>query len=86
MEKFNINLNVSTYPNPTTDFLLLKVEYEDLKKLSYQLYDTNGKLLESKKLIGDETNIDMSNLLAATYFLKVTQKNKELKTFKIIKY
>ena len=86
LEKFNINLNVSTYPNPTTDFLLLKVEYEDLKKLSYQLYDTNGKLLESKKLIGDETNIDMSNLLAATYFLKVTQKNKELKTFKIIKY
>ncbi len=84
-EAKGINLVVSAYPNPTTEFVKLKVESEKLKDLSYQLYDMNGKLLECKKVEGNETNIVMSNLVPATYFLKVIQDNKEIKTFKIIK-
>ena len=80
-----INLSVSAYPNPTTDYLELKVESEKLKDLSYQLYDMNGKLLQNKKLTGTETQIDMSNYVPATYFVKVIQGSKEVKTFKIIK-
>jgi hypothetical protein len=45
----------------------------------------NGKLLESKKITGNQTSIVMSNLVPATYFVKVTESNKEVKTFKIIK-
>ena len=45
----------------------------------------NGKLIESKKVENNETSIVMSNLVPATYFLKVIQDNKEIKTFKIIK-
>ena len=85
IEQTAINLAISAYPNPTTDFLLLKVESEKLKDLSYQLYDLNGRLLESKKVTGNETSIAMSNLVPATYFVKVTEGNKEVKTFKIIK-
>lgn len=84
-ETNGINLSVSAYPNPTTDFLLLKVESEKFKDLSYQLFDLNAKLLESKKLVSNETSIVMSNLVPATYFLKVTEGNKEVKTFRIIK-
>src|SRR6056297_3211190 len=40
-EAKGINLTVSAYPNPTTDYLQLKVESEKLKDLSYQLYDMN---------------------------------------------
>jgi hypothetical protein len=85
IEQTAINLAISAYPNPTTDFLLLKVESEKLKDLSYQLYDLNGKLLQNKKIEGNETSIVMSNLVPATYFVKVTEGNKEVKTFKIIK-
>ena len=84
-EAKGINLVVSVYPNPTTDFLQLKVESEKLKDLSFQLYNMQGKLLQNKKIEGNETSIVMSNLVPATYFVKVTEGNKAIKTFKIIK-
>jgi hypothetical protein len=81
-----INLTVSAYPNPTTDYLNLKVENYDNRNMSYQLFDMFGKLVETKKLVGDLTRIGMSNLPPATYFVKVIQNKNEVKTFKIIKY
>jgi hypothetical protein len=85
VEAKGINLSVSAYPNPTTDFLNLKVENYNNTNLSYQLFDISGKLLETKKITGNETSIVMSNLVLATYFVKVTEENKEIITFKIIK-
>ena len=87
-ETESINLILSAYPNPTTDFLTLKIDASatlSIQSMSYQLYDISGKLLESKKIEGNETSIDMKNLVPAIYFLKVIQGSKEVKTFKIIK-
>jgi hypothetical protein len=81
----SISLQCSAYPNPTIDFLTLKVENFQLSTLNFQLFDIRGKLLVSKKVENSETTIAMSNFVSATYFLKVTQANKEIKTFKIIK-
>ena len=53
--------------------------------MSYQLYDVNGKMLRNDRLKEFETSIDMSDFVSATYFLKVTNINKEVKLFKIIK-
>ncbi len=85
-----INLSVSAYPNPTTDYLTLSVDNFEISNLSYQIYNMQGKLLQSEKIIGNQTIIVMSNLVPATYFVKVikTQGNasqQEVKTFKIIK-
>ncbi len=89
-ESKGINLSVSAYPNPTTDYLTLTINdnvktRHALSLLSYQLYDMSGKLLQSEKITGNQTSIVMSNLVPATYFVKVIQSNKEVKTFKIIK-
>lgn len=98
-EAKGINLSVSAYPNPTNDFLTLKVDASAtniIPSLSYQLFDMQGKLLETKKITGNETSIVMSNLVPATYFLKIytegrsdrtgaIQNDKKIKTFKIIK-
>jgi hypothetical protein len=84
-EAQSINLSVTAYPNPTTDYLTLEVKDVELLNLHFQLYDMNGKLLQNEKITGNQTNIVMSNLLPATYFVKVIQGNKEVKTFKIIK-
>lgn len=78
-------INLSVYPNPTTDYLALSIDEFDISNLSYQMYDMNGKLLQNKKITGNQTSIVMSNLNTATYFLKVIHRNKEVKTFKIIK-
>ena len=84
-EAKGINLSVSAYPNPTTDYLTLEVKDVELLNLHFQLYDMNVKLLQNEKITGNQTSIVMSNLLPATYFVKVIQGNKEVKTFKIIK-
>jgi hypothetical protein len=78
-------LLVSTYPNPTTDFLILKVEHLDLSALSFQLYDIKGMLLEHREIKDIETRITMSNYMPSTYILKVKEGNKEISAFKIIK-
>ena len=84
-EAKGINLSVSAYPNPTTDYLTLRIDELEISNLSFQLYDMSGKLLQSEKITGNQTSIVMSNLVSATYFVKVVQGNKEVKTFKIIK-
>ena len=84
-EAKGINLEVSAYPNPTTNYLQLKVNSEKLESLTYQLYDMQGKLLQNKKLTAKQTQIDMSTYVTSTYFVKVLDNNKEIKVFKIIK-
>jgi len=80
-----INLICSAYPNPVSQYVRLKIENYKTKNLTYQLYDDSGKLLENRKVVGNETTIDMSNLVIATYILKVSERNKTVKIFKIIK-
>jgi len=80
-----INLELSAFPNPTTDFLNLKIGNYEHEKLSYQLYDMQGKLLEDKDIVESGTTIKMQSLPTSTYFLQVTDMQKLVKTFKIIK-
>jgi len=84
-EAKGINLSISAYPNPANDYLTLSITEFELSNLSYQLYDINGKLLQHEKITGNPTSIVMSNLIPATYFVKVIQGNREVKTFQIIK-
>jgi hypothetical protein len=86
----NINLICSVFPNPTADFLTLKIEGEVSQQFVVSLFDLNGKLLLTKNLESSETTIPMGRYVSATYFLKVMQINqsatpKDIKSFKIIK-
>ena len=78
------NISLSAYPNPSTDYLYLTTS-DEISNLSYQLFDMNGRLLQSEKIVGNQTNINMQGLVSATYFVKVNQGNKTVKSFKIIK-
>ena len=84
-EAIGINLLISAYPNPAVDNLTLEVKDYDFSNLNYQLYDIHGKLLQNEKITGNQTSIFMSNRLPATYFVKILEGNKEVKTFKVIK-
>lgn len=84
-EALGISLEIMVYPNPATDLIKLKIENYEMQNLRYQLYDINGSLLQDSKIENSETSITINNLVSATYFLKVTDNNKVIKTFKIIK-
>jgi len=88
LELTNITLEVSIYPNPTTDYLQLKIENDEsshIEELNYQLFTMEGKLVDSKKIMGSETRIPMEEFRTSTYLLKVANSQTTLKTFRIIK-
>lgn len=81
-----LTISLSVFPNPTVDNLTLQISDYNNEKLSYQLYDMQGKLLNTGNVTADQTEINTSSLAAATYFLNVvTQKNRKVQSFKIIK-
>jgi hypothetical protein len=80
-----LDFEISVFPNPTKDIVMLKVAMEKIVGMQYRLFDTNGKVLQNKFLERTETEISFDNLTPATYFIKVVQGKKDLKTFKIVK-
>lgn len=80
-----IQLLVSAYPNPTTDYLILDINESEYKNMCVQLYDMNGKLLQSQNLTESKTQINMRNYPPASYFVRVISENKSVKEFKVIK-
>lgn len=86
LEDPQISIDLQVYPNPTTGQLILSIGSNELSNLNYQLFSISGQLIESQKIAGATTTIQMETLQSATYFLKVTSDNKALKSFKIIKY
>jgi len=84
-EAIGISLTMSAYPNPTTGLLKLRIDEIRFDNLNYHLYDASGKLLDTGKVSGTETDIDLISREPAVYFLKVLRKSEDLKTFKIVK-
>lgn len=79
------NFTVSAYPNPTSGYLTLSISEIDISNLSYQLFDMQGRLLHRAKITGNQTSIVMSDFEPAVYFVIVSQGNKDIKTFRIVK-
>jgi hypothetical protein len=84
-EDTRILLELSVYPNPASDFIILKIETDDFVNLNFRLFGINGNLIQSRKPDGDQTQIQMAGLKSGIYFLRISENNNELKTFKIIK-
>ena len=80
-----VNLIATTYPNPTSDYVVLAISDINLTDLSYALYDIQGKPIAKATISSKDTQIDMHSLSAGTYLLNVNQNNQKLKSFKIIK-
>ncbi|MCK5815719.1 MAG: T9SS type A sorting domain-containing protein, partial [Flavobacteriaceae bacterium] len=78
-----INLALSVCPNPTTDFLTLKVERTE--GLTVLLYDLQGRVITNKTINSTSTNISLEAQPSAIYFLKVVKNNQIVEVFKILK-
>ena len=86
----NITLNAMVYPNPTADRLTLAVGANLVGANSYSplqaiLFTTNGQPLQTVTVAGEHTVVDMTNVAAGTYYLRVTDGKQTLKTFKVVK-
>ena len=83
-KQFFIAGGIIIYPNPTSDYVRLFVENAGTVELN--LFSMEGRLIRTEKrtMIGSKTELDVSNLSAGTYFLKVEGESQK-GTYKIIK-
>lgn len=65
--------------------LKLKIRNFKIDDLSLKLIDLNGKQISEKKIDEEETNIPVEYLIPGNYFLIITQNDRPVKTFKIVK-
>jgi hypothetical protein len=79
------DFSLSVFPNPTTNQITLEVGRYANQLLNYVLVDTEGKQIQSNKVLDKQTNIDMSLLPTASYMMEVYQDNKKVQSFKILK-
>ena len=84
-----MTFSASVFPNPVNETTSLKLEGKDITQwgdgLTYRLYDSNGKLILQKPVESELTTIPMQHLASDVYFLQITQKDLEIKSFKIFK-
>jgi iduronate 2-sulfatase len=63
----------SIYPNPVSDYLTIKTNMSMVGKTSYNLFNTQGSLLQSNLITKDETVMDVNNLANGLHFLKINK-------------
>ncbi|MDK2773062.1 MAG: T9SS type A sorting domain-containing protein [Flavobacterium sp.] len=83
IKDFGLIENISVFPNPTTQFVTISIQ--EFEGLEFQLFDINGRLIQSGKLSNSETTINVSQLPQSTFLLNILKNNSIGNTFKIIK-
>jgi hypothetical protein len=72
---------IEIYPNPTQNQVTVK--NKDAKKL--QLFDVQGKLLQSVTVNNTIQNINLSSYAPGTYYIQVTLSNDKIVSERVIK-
>ena len=83
VQDFAPDFDVTIFPNPTSDVMNIKSTI--YQNLSYSLYDAQGKLVLKNVLSETVTQIQVNLLAPGAYSLSISDKNGQLKNFKLIK-
>ena len=65
-------LNISLYPNPTTDYLVVDVQNETVSKYQVNIYTVTGQLLLHERKNMPSFELDVRQLQDGFYFLNIT--------------
>ncbi|QMU66235.1 MAG: T9SS type A sorting domain-containing protein [Flavobacteriaceae bacterium] len=78
-QEFENDMQISVYPNPTTDYLNIETE---LEINTIEMYSLQGQKIASYK---NQNSINVSHLSEGIYFLKLTDSFNRTETIKFIK-
>lgn len=69
-------ITISFYPNPTDGILNLEINKTEIQNIHYMIMDVNGRVIKEANLETERT-INLSQLPAATYFIRVVVDGQE---------
>jgi hypothetical protein len=84
-DKIPEGISCTVYPNPTSNFVRLELNSQDLTSMEYLLFSSEGKMLNKMSIESSSTEISFSDLNPAVYILIIKKDEKEIATYKIIK-
>lgn len=73
------------FPNPCTDFVILKFNSIESTDLIYQLFDLNGNLMKQGAITWNKTRIELIDLPPSLYLVRILENQKEIENIKFIK-
>jgi hypothetical protein len=76
---------VKLYPNPVHDKLVINYVIGASSVIGLELYDINGKSVKIESNVRSGTEINLRQLSPGVYFLKLTSKNRNLGTIRIMR-
>jgi len=80
--------DIFIYPNPGSDFVILKIKSSEVSEVTYRIYDITGKEVSDKQTErlnnSGEITVDISRLSPGVYFIQVENRNRSL-TQKMLK-
>lgn len=85
LEKIKNKFQISVYPNPATNFFEISLLNYAEGSLKYHLMDLHSRMLKEGRIERSGTRVNIGNLPAALYLLKLSSHGKFIKTIKIIK-
>jgi len=84
IEDYQTEFNMNVYPNPVSEQVTIEIK-EIKEAISFSIYTTEGKLIMTSKLTELQTKLNIEGFAKGNYFLNITEQNKIIKTYKIIK-
>lgn len=83
------NMDISVYPNPSTDYLNIKI-INTSGNISIVLFDVTGQRMFTKEYSNASaelfTTIDMKHYATGTYYLRIINSDNTDEIFRIIKF
>lgn len=75
---------LTVFPNPIQSKLIIKTDL-NIQNLKLDVLSLDGKFITTTAITTDEQTLDLSNLKAGVYFIKIYTEKELIKTYQIIK-
>lgn len=76
---------ISVYPNPTTDYLNIKIDANNSSNWDVKVLDMNGRIVRNTTFSGNAYNMNISEFATGIYTLKLVSDKGEIQNIRIIK-
>lgn len=76
---------ISVYPNPTTDYLNIKIDANNSSNWDVKVLDMNGRIVRNTTFSENAYNMNISEFATGIYTLKLVSDKGEIQNIRIIK-